>query len=61
MKQKKRDMTYNELQRYLYNKYNDYQNADIYDHNYNYIDVEFSDEIYKYDPYYVYEENKKIK
>lgn len=61
MKPKKRDMTYNELHRFLANRYNDYQNADIYDHNYNYMEEEFSEEMFDYGIYDDNEKNKKTK
>lgn len=60
MKRKKRDMTHEELQRFLANKYNDYQNVNIYDSYYNYMDVEFADELYKRD-LYMDVENRKLK
>ena len=46
MKVKKSAMTHNELHRLLKEKYNSYQNANIYDSNYNYTDTEFSKELY---------------
>lgn len=47
MKRKQRDMTNEEFQRFLANKYNDYQNVSIHDSNYNYLDTEFSNEIFQ--------------
>lgn len=49
MKKRKKDMSYEELHRFLKNKYNDYQNVNIYDSNYNYIDLEIGKETFDYD------------